>query len=223
MSDRIRVVIIDDHTIVREGLRALLETSTHIDVVGEAADGAQGVELVKRCTPDVVLMDIRMPGMDGVTATREILQRVPDQAVIILTTFDGDEHILSAIRAGARGYVLKDMNRDVLFRSIEAAARGDTLLTPDIMERFIRATGTRAVSPGRSANPSPLSTREAEVLNAIADGLTSKAVGERLSISERTVKAHLTHVFDKFGVDTRAAAIAFAAERGWLDQTQEEQ
>ncbi len=218
MSDRVRVLIVDDHTIVREGLRALLESSGTIDVVAEAEDGASAVTLTIEYAPDLVLMDLRMPVMDGATATREILHNRPDQAIIILTTFSDDAHILDAVQAGARGYVLKDMNPDLLFRSIEAAARGETLLGPEIMQSFRRASHVNATARSAGTARSPLSIRESEVLCAIADGLTSRQAAERLSISERTIKAHLTHIFDKLGVDTRAAAIACAAEHGWLDR-----
>lgn len=230
MSEGIRIVIADDHTMVRQGIRVLLETDPRMSVVAEAADGQEAVACVEHYRPDVVLMDLRMPRMDGMSALREILHHAPGQAVIILTTYDEDALMREALEAGARGYLLKDMSREILLRTVEAAARGEMLLEPDLLSRALSAPA-RGV-PGRRtssisghlprgertppAGASPLSEREAEVLRAIAGGHTSRSAAEELGITERTIKAHITAVFDKFGVDTRAAAIAFAAERGWL-------
>jgi NarL family two-component system response regulator YdfI len=196
----------------------LLETDPNMVVVAEAADGLEAVEAVEQYDPDVILMDLRMPGMDGISAVREILHRKPDQAVIILTTFNEDALIREALTAGARGYLLKDMDRDTLLRTVTAAARGEALLDSSLLSRALSSGGGAGPAPERGAPQatSPLTERESEVLEAIAGGHTSRSAAEELGVSERTIKAHLTSVFDKFGVDTRAAAIAFAAERGWL-------
>lgn len=218
MDESIRLVIADDHTMVRQGVRVLLETDAKMAVVAEASDGHEAVDAADEHDPDVMLMDLRMPRMDGIAALREILKRRPQQAIIILTTFDDDSLIRDALAAGARGYLLKDMDRDTLLRTVTAAARGETLLDAALLTRAMSSAGSGgAASPERDPrDDSPLSARENEVLEAIASGHTSRSAAEALGISERTIKAHLTSVFDKFGVDTRAAAIAFAAERGWL-------
>lgn len=221
MAEKIRVVIADDHTMVRQGIRLLLETDPRMDVVAEASDGREALACVEAERPDIVLMDLRMPRMDGISALKELLRRNPRQVVIILTTFNEDALMREALEHGARGYLLKDMSRETLLRTLEAAARGEMLLDPGLLGRALSARhsglgDTRDGATGHAAAPSPLSQREQDVLQAIAAGHTSRSAAEELGISERTVKAHLTSVFNKFGVDTRAAAIAFAAERGWL-------
>lgn len=222
MSESIRILIADDHTMVRQGVRALLETDPRMSVVGEAADGHEALQRLGEREVDVVLMDLRMPRMDGITALRQILRNDPSQAIIILTTFDEDELMREALAAGARGYLLKDMSREALLRTVEAAARGEALLDPALLLRALSAAQAGASSgdgplPGadRPAD-SPLTDREEQVLRAIAEGNTSKSAAAELGISERTVKAHLTSVFDKLGVDTRAAAIARAIQNRWL-------
>jgi two-component system, NarL family, response regulator YdfI len=225
MSETIRIVVADDHTMVRQGIRVLLETDPRMSVVGEAADGHEALERVAEHAPDVVLMDLRMPRMDGIQALREILRRDSGQAVIILTTFDEDDLMREALEVGARGYLLKDMTRETLLRTVEAAARGETLLEPGLLARVLAARTEETQGAGRSAPDetrqsgavaSPLTEREREVLRAIAEGNTSRGAAGELGITERTVKAHLTSVFNKLGVDTRAAAIAYVIERGWL-------
>jgi NarL family two-component system response regulator YdfI len=221
MADTIRIFIADDHTMVRQGVKVLLETDPRMKVVGEAADGEEALRLLQTTEADVVLLDLRMPRVDGITALKQILERNPDQAVIILTTFDEDDLMRQALGTGARGYLLKDMSRDALLRTVEAAARGETLLDPSLLARVLSGAPSpgRAAAPGAADQPtsdSPLTDREKQVLRAIADGNTSKSAAAELGITERTVKAHLTSVFDKLGVDTRAAAIAFAIEKGWL-------
>lgn len=219
-ESRIRVLIVDDHLIVREGLRLILETAEGMDLVGEAADGVAALHLVEELQPDVVLMDLRMPGMDGLTAIRQLQDRDLPAAVIILTTFNEDDLILQGLRAGARGYLLKDTDRGTLLNAIQAAARGDTLLTPDILERLLARTASPAPeSPVRASLD--LTDRELEVLLAVARGERNKEIAHSLGITERTVKAHLTSIYNKFGVDSRAAAIAVAAQQGLLpDSTQ---
>ncbi len=210
MADSIRVLIADDHLIVREGLRLILETEEGLELAGEAADGAEAVRLAGELQPDVVLMDLRMPGMDGLTAIEHLRRQHPQVAVVILTTFNEDELMVRGLRAGARGYLLKDTDRATLFNTIRAAARGETLLKPEIVARLLTAS---AAPP---SGPLDLTGREMEVLEAVAAGERSKEIAARLGITERTVKAHLASIYNKFGVDSRAAAIAVAAQRGLL-------
>ncbi|MCE7000855.1 response regulator transcription factor [Saccharothrix sp. S26] len=202
----IRVVIVDDHPVVRDGLRGMLASAGDVDVVGEAADGAEAVTVVRALRPDVVLMDLRMPGVDGVTAI-ERLRGCPTR-VLVLTTYDTDSDVLPAIKAGATGYLLKDTPRDELFRAVRSAARGEAVLSPSV--------ATRLVGQVRQPAAEPLSEREVEVLGLIARGCTNREAAAKLFISEATVKTHLVHVYAKLGVKDRAAAVAVAYERGLL-------
>ncbi|NMB90416.1 MAG: response regulator transcription factor [Chloroflexi bacterium] len=211
MKTPIRIVIADDHSIVREGLRLILETRPEFELAGEAADGAEALRLVNELAPDVVLMDLRMPGMDGLTAIERMQAQGSPAAVVILTTYNEDELMLRGLRAGARGYLLKDTSRQALFDTILAAARGETLLQPDVLARVLAQPPAATAGGGLE-----LSEREHEVLAAVARGERSKEIALRLGISERTVKAHLASIYNKLGVDSRAAAIAAAAQRGWL-------
>jgi len=184
--------------------------------VGEAADGAEAVRLCEQLRPDVVLMDLRMPGMDGLSAIERIHTAHPRIAVVILTTFNEDDLMLRGLQAGARGYLLKDVDRQTLFDTIRAAARGEMLLQPDVMARVL-ARVTPLASPSQPpGQPGPLSERERAVLEGVARGERSKEIALHLGISERTVKAHLASIYNKLGVDSRAAAIAVAAQRGLL-------
>ncbi len=202
----IRVVIVDDHPVVRDGLRGMLAAAGDVDVVGEAADGAEAEAVVRAKHPDVVLMDLRMPGVDGVTAI-ERLRDFPAR-VLVLTTYDTDSDVLPAIKAGATGYLLKDTPREELFRAVRSAARGEAVLSPSVATRLIGQVRTPAAEP--------LSEREVEVLGLIARGCTNREAAARLFISEATVKTHLVHVYAKLGVKDRAAAVAVAYERGLL-------
>ncbi|MBW8010859.1 MAG: response regulator transcription factor [Chloroflexi bacterium] len=222
MQDKIRILIADDHAIVREGLQLILETVDKFEVVGEAADGAEAIKLITDLKPDVILMDLRMPRMDGITAIKHIQKDFPDIAVIILTTYNEDKLMLQGLKAGARGYLLKDTGREVLFDTIKVAARGETLLTSEIINRVLSFTGESQKSPNRNSGGINLTERENEVLNAVAQGGTSKEIAYNLSITERTVKAHLTSIYNKLGVNSRAAAIAEAAKRGWLSGAEQD-
>ncbi len=220
MSEPIRVVIADDHAVVREGLRLILEASPGFAVVGEAADGAVAVHLVEEAEPDVVLMDLRMPGMDGLQAIEQIREHRPRVAVVILTTYNEDDLVLRGLQAGARGYLLKDMGSETLVQTIRAAARGEILLQPQIMARVLARTTARPADSNAGTPHVPgtgeLTERELEVLAGVARGERSKEVAVRLGVTESTVKAHLASIYAKLDVDSRASAVAVAMARGLL-------
>lgn len=209
----IKILIADDHLIIRQGLRLILETENDFELVGEASDGLEAISLCKKLKPDVVLMDLRMPNMDGLTAIEKLHAEQPNIAVVILTTFNEDELMLRGLQAGARGYLLKDTDRNTLFDTIRAAARGKTLLKPEIMARVLSQANTSKKESNERFN---LTDRELEVLAAVARGERSKEIAAHLRISERTIKAHLASIYNKMGVDSRAAAIAVAAQKGLL-------
>ncbi|GAB7192194.1 response regulator transcription factor [Kineococcus sp. NUM-3379] len=204
----LRLLLVDDHPVVRDGLRGMLSAEPGFEVVGEAADGAEAVAQVDALAPDVVLMDLRMPRMGGVEALRVLAGRPRRTAVLVLTTYDTDDDVASAIAAGATGYLLKDVPRADLVRAVRAAARGQSTLAPPV--------ATRLLGRMRGPVPEPLSGREVEVLRLVADGCTNREAARRLSISEATVKTHLVHVYGKLGVGDRAAAVAAGYERGLL-------
>jgi DNA-binding NarL/FixJ family response regulator len=207
----IRVLIVDDHPVVRDGLRGMLAGDPHFEVLGEAATGAEAVTVAEARQPDVVLMDLRMPQMDGVTAIATLRERGVPSRVLVLTTYDTDSDVLPAIEAGATGYLLKDAPREELFRAVRAAARGEAVLSPSVATRLMGQLRT----PASSARE-PLSQRELEVLGLIAQGSTNREAASQLFISEATVKTHLLHIYAKLGVNDRAAAVAAAFERGLL-------
>ncbi|MEU7973706.1 response regulator transcription factor [Micromonospora sp. NPDC049089] len=208
MTAPIRLLIVDDHPVVRDGLRGMFTGDPDFEVVGEAADGSEALALVASLQPDVVLMDLRMPGMDGVTAIGRLARTGSTARVLVLTTYDTDADVLPAIEAGATGYLLKDTPREDLVRAVRAAARGESVLAPSVAGRLM----------GRLRAPAeePLSQRELEVLTLVARGASNREAATRLFISEATVKTHLLHVYAKLGVNDRAAAVATAYDRGLL-------
>ena len=212
----IHILIADDHLIVREGLRLILETADGFEVVGEAADGAECLRLLTDLAPDVVLMDLQMPGMDGLTAIGHLRREHPEIAIVILTTFKEDELILRGLQAGASGYLLKDTDRRTLLDTITAAARGETLLKPEILNRVLALQQPPTTTPAPRKQNALLTDRELEVLRAVALGERNKEIAYKLGISERTVKAYLASIYSKFGVDSRSAAVVIATQKGLL-------
>jgi DNA-binding NarL/FixJ family response regulator len=208
---RLRVVIADDQALMRAGFRMLLEAQSDIEIVGEAANGAEALEAVRRTSPDVVLMDIRMPVMDGVEATR----RMPGVRVVILTTFDLDEYVVDALRAGASGFLLKDAPPEDLVRAIRTAAAGDALLSPAVTRRLLDAVVPRLLErrpPPRALDA--LTERELDVLRLVAEGLANAEIADRLVVTEATVKTHVSHVLAKLGLRDRVQAVVYAYDVG---------
>ncbi|GAA3861406.1 response regulator [Streptomyces sedi] len=204
----ISLLLVDDHPVVRDGLRAMFDSAPGFTVVAEAADGVEAVARVAAHDPDVVLMDLRMPGGGGVDAIAELTRRGARAKVLVLTTWDTDTDTLPAIEAGATGYLLKDAPREELFTAVRAAAEGRTVLSPAVASRLVSAVRTPAAGP--------LSAREREVLALVARGTSNREIARELFVSEATVKTHLTHVYAKLGVNDRAEAVARAYERGIL-------
>jgi DNA-binding NarL/FixJ family response regulator len=212
----IRVVLADDQALVRAGFRALLDAQDDIEVVGEASDGDEAVRLVRRLAPDVVLMDIRMPGTDGLAATRAIAgdERLSDARIIILTTFELDEYVFEAIRSGASGFLVKDTEPVELLRAVRAVADGDALLSPSVTRRLIGEFANKT----RESRPAPtldvLTEREREVMALVAEGLTNDEIAERLYVSPMTAKTHVSRAMTKLGARDRAQLVVFAYESG---------
>ena len=211
MTGPVRLLIADDHPVVRDGLSGIFESDPGFEVLGQAADGAEAVDLAERLAPDVVLMDLRMPGTDGLGAIAEIARRGLAARVLVLTTYDTDADVLPAIQAGATGYLLKDAPRTELLRAVRAAARGESVLSPSVASRVLG----RVRRPSND-EPDDLSPRELEILELVARGTTNREAAKRLFISEATVKTHLLHIYAKLGVNDRAAAVAVGFDRGLL-------
>jgi len=208
VSPPIKLLVVDDHPVVRDGLSSMFARDPEFEVLGEAADGTEAVRLARELAPDVILMDLRMPGMDGVTAITELVKTGVAARVLVLTTYDTDGYVLPAIEAGATGYLLKDAPRAELLRAVRAAAAGEAVLSP--------AVAAKLMSRVRSPAAGPLSQRELEVLELVAAGTTNREAAARLFITEATVKTHLLNIYAKLGVSDRAAAVAEAFNRGLL-------
>jgi DNA-binding NarL/FixJ family response regulator len=204
--DPIRLLLVDDHPVVRDGLRGMLGSQADFEILGEAADGVEALERAGALHPDVVLMDLRMPRMDGVSAIRRLQAALPGVHVLVLTTYDGDADILRAIEAGATGYILKDAPREELFRAVRAAASGQSYLSP--------AVASRLMGQVRAPLHAALSERELDVLLRVAKGESNKEIAARLHVSEATVKSHLLHIFSKLEVGDRTEAVTVALQRG---------
>lgn len=220
MSKMIRIVAVDDHPIVREGLRLMLATSDDLVQVGDAADGTAALQLISEVQPDVVLLDIRMPGMNGLEVLKRIRSSWPQMAVLLLTTYDKDELMMQGLQAGACGYLLKETPLETLFHAIRTAARGEVVVQPEIMARVLAHTAYATDVPPASSASIPsymaLTRREQEVLAGVARGERSKEIAKQLGITERTVRAYLTNIYTKLNVDSRASAVAVAMEHGLL-------
>ncbi len=204
----VKVMLVDDHPVVREGLRGMIDAEPDLTVVGEAGSGGEAVALAEALRPDVILMDLRMPDVDGVTATERILAALPQTRIIVVTTYEADADILRAVEAGAAGYLLKDASRAELADAVRDAARGKTVLAPSVADRLVRFV--------RQPVSASLSSREIEVLALVAKGKTNADIGRDLHISEATVKTHLLRAFNKLGVSDRTAAVTTAMGLGLL-------
>jgi len=207
VSDEITCLIVDDHEVVREGLRLSLSRAPHIRVVGEASDGASAIKLVERRKPDVVIMDVRMPGMDGLEATKEILKVLPDTAVLIFTAFSERSLLARGLDSGARGYILKEAPHETLLRAIERLANGEGYVDPALMPAFLSGKDQTEM----------LTAREREILQLLADGMSNADVAAKLFISQETVKSHVRHILAKLEADTRTHAVAIALRESIID------
>jgi DNA-binding NarL/FixJ family response regulator len=204
------VLVADDQRVVRDGLATLLSLLPGIEVVGAAADGDEAVELVGRLSPDVVLMDLRMPRCDGVEATRRIREGYPQTEVVVLTTYTDDRSVIDALRAGARGFLTKDASAEEIRRAIDAVVQGEAAIDPAVQHHVVNAVATTTSLPKGTALPDGLTRREVEVLALIAEGLANAEIAERLFIGEATVKSHINHIFNKTGVRDRAQGVTYA-------------
>jgi DNA-binding NarL/FixJ family response regulator len=218
MADPIRILLVDDQRLMREGLRILLELESGLEIVGEAEDGQAGLDAYEALQPDVVLMDVRMPGMDGVEATWRLRERWPDARVVILTTFDDDEYVFEGLRAGAMGYLLKDVSGHDLAEAVRTVAAGGVLIEPSVARKVV-AEFARVAPPARAVDaglPEPLSEREQEILELLALGLNNREIADRLSLAPGTVKNYVTTILQKLGVRDRTQAAIRARELGLI-------
>jgi DNA-binding NarL/FixJ family response regulator len=213
MSDSIRILVVDDHPIVRDGLVAILTTQPDFEVVGEAPNGTEAVERARLLHPDLMLVDLEMPGIDGVEVIRRLREAMPEIRVIVFTAFDTDERILSAVRAGAQGYLLKGVPRDDLFRAIRVVHEGGSLLQPVVASKLLQHMADEHAAPATEA----LTEREREVLALLAVGATNREIAGKLFISERTAKFHVSSILGKLGAGNRTEAVSIAAQMGLVD------
>jgi len=211
---KIRVLLAEDHAILREGVREFIQRESDMEVVAEAGDGEEAVKLTEHYRPDVVVMDIRMPKLNGIEATKQIKAKFPSTAILILTAFDSDQYIFALLEAGAAGYLLKGVRASELIDAIRAVYAGESVLHPVIAGRVIRRVVTPAASDGKTVDP--LSEREMEILKLAAKGISNKDIAEKLFLSPRTVQVHLGNIFNKLGVASRTEAVLYGLKRGWL-------
>jgi DNA-binding NarL/FixJ family response regulator len=217
MNDPVRILLVDDDDLMRAGIRSILSSDETIDVVGEAADGGEALERIRECRPDVVLMDIRMPGVDGISATRDVLADSSEVRVVVLTTFDDDDYIFDALSAGASGFLLKRTKPEELISAIHAVADGDSLLSPSVTRRVIdRMATTQPVAGLSGARLEELTPREREVLELIGRGLSNREIAESFVIEESTVKTHVKRILMKLGLRDRVQAVILAYETGLI-------
>lgn len=217
MSKEIRILVVDDHAIVRDGIKLIMETTDEISIVGEAKNGKEGVSQTIALKPDVILMDLRMPEMDGLSAMKILKEKAPEVPIIILTTYNEDDLLVRGMKLGAKGFLLKDVDRQTLIRTIKSAFRGDVILQPETLIRLINQESADKNNITRSSLDGILTNREIEVLKGVSEGERNKEIAFRLGISERTVKAHLSSTFNKLEVDSRAGAVAVAVKNDLLN------
>lgn len=215
MAEKIRVLLADDHAVVRQGIRRFLEEAGDIEVVAEAGDGREALRLVEEHHPDVAVLDIRMPEITGVEATRRIKERFPEVRVLILTAYDDDPYIFALLQAGADGYVLKTASGDELVQAVRTVHQGKSALSPEVATKVVQQAMTGKPSTA-SEQVEPLTPRELDVLRLAARGLTNRAIGHELGISHRTVQGHLASIYGKLGVNSRTEAVTEALRRGWI-------
>ena len=214
MSEPIRLLVADDHPVLRDGLIAVLSTQNDFEVVGEAGSGAEAIQKVAQLQPDVVLLDLEMPEMDGVEALKRMLEYNPNVRVIIFTAFDADERILAAVQAGAQGYILKGAPRDQVFDAVRVVHAGDSLLQPVIASKLLRQMSQNTEPPDESGSITP---REMEVLGLLVQGLQNKEIADRLGITERTVKFHVGSILGRLNAGNRTEAVAIAVQRELIE------
>lgn len=220
-ENRIKILLVDDHTLVREGFAQMLELEEDFSVVGQAADAEQARKKAVELKPDIILMDIKLPGVNGIEATRLIKKELPDTEIIILSMYDEEEYVRESVRAGATGYVLKDISQEDLIRNIKVVHSGGSYIQPSLARKVLQdlaeITQVKSQSAGKSSSIRELSDREVEVLQLVADGKSNKEVANDLTISEKTVKAHLRSIFRKLEVGDRAQAVATAMRKGLVE------
>lgn len=217
---KIRIVLVDDHTLVREGFARMLELVPDFEVAGQAANAPEALRLVREILPDIVLMDIKLPGTSGIELTTAVKEISPETEVIILSMYEEEEYIVAAVQAGATGYILKDISPEELVRTIEVVHSGGSLIQPGLARKLLKRVASPSASKapeGKKGTPRELSEREMEILQLVAEGRSNKEIGEILVISDKTVKAHLRSIFRKLEVGDRAEAVAHAMRKGWVE------
>lgn len=217
--EKIRVLLAEDHVVVRESVKQLLSKEPDLEVVGEAGDGEQAVQMVNRLNPDVIVLDVAMPKVNGIEATKQIKQSKPSTAILILTAYDYDQYIFALLEAGAAGYLLKDVSGQELISAIRSVHRGDSVLHPTVARKVMQRFRTPARG-GEGHGADLLTDREMEVLKLAANGRSNKEIAEELVLSVRTVEAHLGNIFNKLGVGSRTEAIIHALKKGWVELEQ---
>lgn len=214
--DKMRILLAEDHKVVREGTRKLLESQSDFEVVGEASDGIEAVELAKSHKPEIVIMDVSMPRLNGIEATKQIKALYPNMAVLVLTGYDDDEYIFALLEAGAAGYLLKESSGEELIDAIRQVMTGEPVLHPKIMKKVLNRLRSQSEEPPVQALGEVLSDREMEVLRLAAKGMSNMEIADSLTLSVRTVQTHLRSIFNKLGVGSRSEAIVYALKKGWL-------
>jgi len=214
---KIRVVLVEDHAVVRQSLRQFLNRARDLEVVGEAGDGEQGVRVATELKPDVIVMDMAMPKVNGIEATRRIKKLCPSSAVLALTAYDYDQYVFALLEAGAAGYLLKDVSGSELMDAIRAVHRGDSVLHPAIARKVLAQFKQLAVKPGKEYTSGLLTEKEIEVLKRAAKGMSNKDIASELFVSVRTIKTHLKNIFNKLGVTSRTETMVHALKEGWFD------